>query len=228
MPEGEGATVALDQLRDGARDMGVDLDTRQATQLIAFLDLFERWNRVHNLSGIRDAPKMLSTHLLDSLAAVATLKRLAARHIADVGSGGGLPGIPLAIALPDVEMTLIEKAPKKVAFQIHASTVLGLENVYPLQVSVQALTITKTFECIVSRAFAEAKALVEAAKHLLGEDGSILAYKGPRGPLEGRDLPAGWRLRETIWLRVPGIDAKRCLLVIGKDEQRHRARFNAA
>ncbi len=206
------------QLQDGLTELGLDLPARVQQKLLAFVALLKKWNRTYNLTAIRDEGEMVTQHLLDSLSLLPVLPEtslIGGRRWADIGSGAGLPGIPLAIARPDLDMTLVEAVEKKSAFQRQAKIELGLENVTVFGGRVESLP-GEQFEAVVSRAFAELADFVRLAGHLLVPGGRLYAMKGALPSDELGRLPGGWGVAECIRLRVPALDAQRHLIVIEK------------
>jgi 16S rRNA (guanine527-N7)-methyltransferase len=191
----------------------IDLPLGDATQarLIQYLDLLEKWNRVYNLTAIRDKDQMVSNHLLDSLVIVPFVH---GDRVLDVGSGAGLPGIPLALANPQLQITLLDSNHKKTAFLRQATAELALANVTVTSERVESWEPPKKFDCIVSRAFAELAEFVNLAKHLLAPGGYFAAMKGLHPYEEIEKLPAGWRAREVRALTIPGLDVVRHLVLI--------------
>jgi 16S rRNA (guanine527-N7)-methyltransferase len=222
MPEGrlppEGA-ISLDDLAAGAAELGVTLDPTQVTRLGVFAGLLLRWNRVHNLTAIERPDQVVSHHLLDSLAIVPTLEQLAQGRelrVLDVGAGGGLPGIPLAIALTGPRFTLLDKVAKKAAFLQQAKLELGLANVEIVQARVEDYR-TAPFDVIVARAFSSLADLVRLTRPLLSPTGRWCAMKGAlpsREIGELDDLRLSVRVMRTVKLRVPHLDAERHLVLI--------------
>lgn len=204
-------------LRDGLAALGLKLSSATQEKLLAYLALLKKWNRTYNLTAIRDEKEMLTHHLLDSLAVLAVVEEsdLAGRCWADVGSGAGLPGIPLAIARPDLEMTLVEAVDKKTAFQRQAKIELGLSNIEVAGRRVEDLP-DGGFDAVISRAFAELSDFVRLAGHLLHPAGRLYAMKGQEPKDEISRLPQGWTLIDCLPLKVPGLDAQRHLLVLEK------------
>ncbi len=207
----------VSDLRDGLAAMGLDLSAGKQDKLLAYVALLGKWNRTYNLTAIRDQNEMLTHHLLDSLAVIPVLEKsaLAARRWADVGSGAGLPGIPLAIACPELEMTSIEAVEKKATFQRQVKIELGLGNFTVENRRVEQVP-GAAFDTVISRAFADLVDFVRLAGHLLKPEGRLLAMKGALPEEEITRLPSGWALLETLILRVPGLDARRHLLILGK------------
>jgi 16S rRNA (guanine527-N7)-methyltransferase len=205
------------QLREGVSALGLDLTAETQGRLLAYLALLKKWNRAYNLTAIRDESDMVTQHLLDSLSLLASepagKSALAGRRWADVGSGAGLPGIPLAIVRADLDMTLIEAVAKKSAFQRQAKIELGLPNVTVVGGRVEKLP-GGTFDLVVSRAFAELADFIRLAGHLLAPGGRLHAMKGQLPADELSRLPPGWRLLDCLRLNVPGLDAQRHLIVL--------------
>jgi 16S rRNA (guanine527-N7)-methyltransferase len=204
-----------DQLQAGLVALGLDLSGDMQARLLAYVALLKKWNRAYNLTAIRDDREMIAQHLLDSLSLLPALQEsaLAARRWADVGSGAGLPGIPLAIARPDLDMTLIEAVEKKSAFQRQAKIELGLANVTIIGGRVEDVAAGQ-FGAVVSRAFAELADFVDLAGHLLLPQGRLYAMKGVASDDEMSRLPSGWVVLDRVKLSVPGLDAQRHLIVL--------------
>jgi 16S rRNA (guanine527-N7)-methyltransferase len=205
------------EFRDALAVMGLHLPDQRQSRLLAFVALLQKWNRTYNLTAIRDEKEMLTHHLLDSLSLLPALgeSALVGRRWADVGSGAGLPGIPLAIACPEVSVTSIETVEKKAAFQRQAKIELGLDNFAVENRRVEDMP-AGGFDAVVSRAFAELCDFVRLAGHLLAPSGRLYAMKGVLPDAEIKRLPDSWTLREVLPLRVPGLNAQRHLLVIEK------------
>ena len=200
------------QLHEGIVALGLTLTTEVEARLMAYLRLMAKWNRTYNLTAIRDEAEMVSHHLLDSLTMVPFVQGL--DSLADVGSGAGLPGIPLAAVCPGLKVTSIETVEKKVAFQQQAKIELKLSNF-----AVLGARVEKTqgqFAAVTSRAFAELADFVNWSGHLLQPGGHLLAMKGVYPEEEIARLPEGWQVAESHELKVPGLDAKRHLIVLNK------------
>ena len=197
-------------LEAGLRQLG--LDAALAEPLLAYLALLARWNATYNLTAIRDPREMLVKHLLDSLAMHAHLDGI--ESLADLGTGPGLPGIPLAIATPSLRVTLVESNGKKARFLREAVRKLGLANVDVVESRIEAYRPDTTFDAITARALATLPLILELGGHLPGPQGRLLAMKGVLPADEIAALPAGWRLAAVHPLRVPGLDAERHLVEI--------------
>ncbi|MCA1978841.1 MAG: 16S rRNA (guanine(527)-N(7))-methyltransferase RsmG [Thiobacillus sp.] len=203
-------TVAA-QLSAGVAALGLELPDGAEARLLAYLALLDKWNRVYNLTAVREAERMVSHHLLDSLAAVPYFD---AATVLDVGSGGGLPGIPLAIARPDIQVTLIDSVAKKTAFLMQAKAELGLANLQVVTGRVEAFRPESGFDIITSRAFSELREFVSLTRHLLKPGGRWLAMKGLYPDEEIALLPADVKVSADHALAVPGLDATRHLIVL--------------
>ena len=212
----ERAPLAL-MLSDGVAELGLDLSAAQQGLLLDYLALLAKWNSVYNLTSVRDPVQMVTQHLLDSLAAVPAFA--GARNVLDVGAGGGLPGIVLAIARPDMALALIDTVHKKTAFLNQVKAQLALVNVTVYTARVEQLQVAQKFDVITSRAFADLSDFVNWSGHLLAEGGQFIALKGVAPPQEQERLPAPWQVSELRALRVPGMNAERHLVFIRKNAQ---------
>jgi 16S rRNA (guanine527-N7)-methyltransferase len=199
-----------DVLADGARALRLDLSDAQIAQLMDYLALLSKWNAVYNLTAVRDPAQMVTQHLLDSLAVVPAFAD--AHNILDVGAGGGLPGMVLAIARPDMRVSMIDTVHKKTAFLTQAKAELGLKNVTVHTARVEQLQVAEKFDVITSRAFAELADFVTWSGHLLSGGGRFIAMKGVMPQEEIARLPAGWKVTEVRPLHVPGLEAERHLI----------------
>jgi 16S rRNA (guanine527-N7)-methyltransferase len=209
-------------LADGARELGLALSDAQLSKLLDYVALLAKWNAVYNLTAIRDPRQMLVQHILDSLSIVPHLALRNPRSVLDVGSGGGLPGIVLAIVQPDWSVTVNDIVHKKTAFQAQAKAELGLTNLSVATGRVETLRpgaeVPAKFDVIVSRAFAELADFVTLARHLVAERGAILAMKGVRPDGEIERLPAGAHVEQVARLSVPFLDAERHLITVLVDD----------
>jgi 16S rRNA (guanine527-N7)-methyltransferase len=200
-------------LHEGVAGLGLALPAGAEEKLNSYLALLTKWNRTYNLTAIRDPAEMVTHHLLDSLAVLPVLKKsaLAGRRLADVGSGAGLPGLVLAIAQPDWQITSIETVEKKVAFQRQAKIELDLMNVSIHCGRVEDMT--DDFDAIISRAFASLDDFIGLAGHL---SPCLWAMKGAYPADEIAALPVGWQVTASYELNVPGLAAQRHLLQLEK------------
>jgi 16S rRNA (guanine527-N7)-methyltransferase len=196
----------MDTLLEGARALGIELSDEQAGKLVAHLDLLDDWNQRMNLTAIRDRAQQLTKHLLDSLSVRPYLR---GSRVADVGSGAGFPGIPLAIVLPDVHFALIESTGKKCRFLEHVRDTLALTNVEVVQARAEAFKPTARFETVLARAVGPVADLVRVAGPLVAGGGRLLAMKGRFPEDELAKKLSGWKVAEVHRLVVPGLDEER-------------------
>lgn len=201
-----------DMLKQGLQALPVTLTDAQIDQIIAYLALLVKWNSVYNLTAVRDPKEMVKLHLLDSLSAVHAFTE--AKNILDVGSGGGLPGIILAIAYPEAKVSMIDTVSKKTAFLTQVKAELGLRNVTVHTGRVELLKVAQLFDVITSRAFSELNNFINWSGHLLAGDGQFIAMKGVMPQEEIDRLPAGWAVTKVEPLIVPSLDAERHLVTI--------------
>lgn len=199
------------RLAAGVEALGVSVPRAAQAQLIAYLKELKTWNETYNLTAVREPQEMVTRHLLDSLA---VLDFASGQTLADVGSGPGLPGLVLAIARPELAVTLVEANRKKAAFLRHARRRLGLANVAVVQARVEAFRPETRFDCVICRAFAAAGECARLAGHLIGPGGRFLLMKGRDPGAELADLPLDFRHVDTVALRVPGLDAQRHLAIL--------------
>ncbi len=184
-----------------------------ADHLLAYLALLDRWNRTYNLTAIRDPREMVSRHLLDSLAMWRAVRPGA---LADLGTGPGLPGIPLALAVPGLQVTLVEAIGKKTRFLREVVRQLGLDNVRVLESRAEAVAEPGAYEQITARALDTLAGILAVGGHLLSPTGKLLAMKGVHPAAEIAALPPGWRVEGVERLAVPGLDGERHLVVVGR------------
>ncbi|MGZ9058158.1 MAG: 16S rRNA (guanine(527)-N(7))-methyltransferase RsmG [Burkholderiaceae bacterium] len=212
------ALVDAEAIAGAASEFGLLLSASQSHALANYAALLQRWNKVHNLTAIETSSKLLTHHLLDSLAIVPEVQRVAAgrsMRVLDVGAGGGLPGIPLAIALPYLHVTLVDKVQKKIAFLTQAKLELALTNVDAVQSRVETLETKLPFELITARAFASLATLVDSTRHLLARNGWWCAMKGTLPSAEFDELRRcipDVHVTQTVRLKVPRLDAERHLV----------------
>ena len=201
-----------EEIAAGILALGLVLPETAADKLLAYLALLAKWNRTYNLTAVREEREMLTHHLLDSLAVLPYLGTIA--RLADVGSGAGLPGLPLAIARPTLHLVSIEANQKKAAFQQQAKIELDLANVSIHCRRVEALALAEPVDAVISRAFSSLGEFVRLTAGLLKDGGRLLAMKGLLPEAEIAALPAGWRVAAAHALVVPGLAAKRHLIVL--------------
>lgn len=211
--------VLRDQLDEGLARMGIELDVMQRDALVRYVMLLDKWNKVYNLTAVRDPARMISLHILDSLSVRPHVQRC--NTLLDVGSGGGLPGIPLAIACPAVRVTMLDTIAKKTTFVRQVIGELSLANADVVNERVEQYDKHARFAGVVSRAFAELKDFVEGAGHLCADGGRLFAMKGVYPHDEIARLPEGIRVDNVIPLTVPGVEGQRHLVVLAKTQFNH-------
>lgn len=199
-------------LQDGLAQLGLDLPQATQDKLRAYLELVQKWNKVYNLTAVRDEGKMLTHHLLDSLAVVPHVA--GAATILDVGSGAGLPGIPLALALPQTRVTLLDSNQKKTTFLRQAKMQLALANVEVVCERVEKYQSKHVLSLVLSRAFAELQEFAALAGHLVAPGGTLIAMKGVDPTAEISRLKKGFVSTGVARLTVPGLDAERHLVFL--------------
>lgn len=199
-----------DELAQGIEQLGLEINVESRQKLLDYLALLQKWNKVYNLTAIRDAGQMVSHHILDSLA---VLPHLWPGRWLDVGCGAGLPGLVLAIVHPEWSFTLVDSNSKKTSFVQQAIIELGLHNVNVRCARVEDLSPSEKFDGIISRAFADTADFVKLTRHLLAAQGRWAAMKGaPEQELQ--HLPGDVVVEHIIPLRVSGLDAARCLVLL--------------
>ena len=200
----------VERLVQGAETLGVRLSDADAERLLRLLDELERWNRTYNLTAIRDRDQMLTHHLLDSLSIQGDLT---GATVADVGTGAGFPGLPLAVLNPQRRFTLIDSNGKKIRFVQHAARALGLSNVEGFHGRAETMQ-GRVFDTVVARAFAPLPELVTLVAPLCGPQTRVLAMKGkwPQAEIDG--LPPQWQTQSSRELVVPGLNEARCVLAL--------------
>lgn len=201
------------QLRAGIAELGLSLDDGQVQQLLQYQALLDKWGKVYNLTAVRDAAEMLTHHLLDSLAVALPLRRQtdsAAVRLLDVGSGAGLPGVVIAICCPEVQVHCLDAVAKKAAFVQQAAGTLRLPNLRGVHGRVEQ--VRDTYEVVSSRAFASLADFVAGSRTALAPGGIWLAMKGKHPHTEIAALPQDVSVFHVEQLRVPGLDAERCIV----------------
>lgn len=200
-------------LSEGIQALGLSSSTAQQTQLLAYLDLLVKWNKAYNLTAVRDPDEMVSRHLLDSLSVADHVATGGARWL-DVGSGGGMPGVPLAVQFPERRFTLLDGNGKKTRFLTQVKLELGLANLEVVHSRVEAFRPPSPFEGIVSRAFSALNDFANWTRHLGDRDTRWLAMKGVQPDGELQALPDDFRLDACELLQVPGCQGQRHLLIL--------------
>jgi 16S rRNA (guanine527-N7)-methyltransferase len=201
-------------LSEGIAALGLDLPPEAQATLLAYIELIDKWNRVYNLTAVRNPAHMVTHHVLDSLA---VLPYLQGARILDVGSGAGLPGVPLAIARPGAQVTLLEASHKKASFLTQALLELALPNADVAHARAERWEPPQPYDFVISRAFSDLPDFVSLAARLCAPGGVLCAMKGVYPFEELAQLPAGFRLLKVVPLRVPGLDGERHLVFIQPD-----------
>jgi 16S rRNA (guanine527-N7)-methyltransferase len=193
----------------GAAQLGIPLSETQATQLLRLLDELDDWNQRMNLTAIRERSQQITKHLLDSLTVHAHLQ---GTSVADIGTGAGFPGLPLAVALPQLQFTLVDSTAKKLKFVEHAAQTLGLHNVQTVHTRAEAYRPKERFDNVLSRAVGPIETFVKSSGHLCVGGGRLLAMKGRYPTDELTRIPNGWKLAAVHRLNIPGLDEQRHLV----------------
>lgn len=207
--------TSAERLSRGVAALGIALPEAAQDKLLAYVALLLKWNKTYNLTAVRDEADMVTHHLLDSLAVLPHLG--AAKTLADIGSGAGLPGLVLAAARSDLRVLSVEASGKKAAFQQQAKIELGLVNFEVRAGRVEELPATGAFDAVISRAFSSLADFVRLAGRLVAPAGRLLAMKGVFPADEIAAVPAGWRVSASPVLVVPGLDAQRHLIILERE-----------
>ncbi len=202
---------AASALAEGLAALGLSLDARAQQRLLAYLALVEKWNRVYSLTAVRDTDRMVPQHLLDSLAVVPHLR---GESLLDVGSGAGLPGLPLAVARPAMTVTLLEASHKKSAFLKQAAIELALPNLEVVHARVEAWEAPRAYDVVISRAFSDLAEFAALAGRHVAPGGMLAAMKGVYPYEELGQLPSPYRMTAAVPLQVPGLAAERHLVLM--------------
>ena len=204
------------RLADGIATLGLAalVGADAQARLLAYLALLDKWNRTHNLTAIREPERMITHHLLDSLAVLTHLPSRAGLRLIDIGSGGGLPGIPLAIVRPDWQLTLLDSNFKKATFLRQAAIELPLPNVEVVAARVEEYAPAVRFDIAISRAFSDLAVFALTSGNLLAPEGRLVAMKGVYPHEEIAHLPAGIGVTSTPALKIPGVDGDRHLVIM--------------
>ncbi|RUQ88820.1 16S rRNA (guanine(527)-N(7))-methyltransferase RsmG [Legionella septentrionalis] len=195
------------KLKDGMQQLGINAS---AESLLHYLQLLQKWNKAYNLTAIQDLSAMVTRHVLDSLAVVPWVK---GTRVLDVGSGAGLPGIPLALVRPELEVVLLDSNGKKTRFLHEVKRVLSLHNVDIVQTRVESYHPAQGFDTVISRAFSDLQQMIKWTHHLVAEDGIWLAMKGRRPEAELTAIPYAYQVESY---KIAGMDGERCCVIISK------------
>jgi len=211
------------KLASGLQQAGLDIAADIQQKLLDYLALMQKWNKVHNLTAVRDAEEMVTLHLLDSLVVLPHVGELGISRLLDVGSGAGLPGIPLALCLPDLQVTVMDSNQKKASFMRQAKAELGIKNLEVVCGRVEQLKPASKFDIVISRAFSDLALFMTLTRDLCAENGSWLAMKGvyPDAELAELDLKMQLSPHKIVALEVPELEAQRHLLFFKNDGLSH-------
>ncbi|WP_312080251.1 16S rRNA (guanine(527)-N(7))-methyltransferase RsmG [Leclercia sp.] len=190
---------------------GISLTDHQKNQLVGYVDMLHKWNKAYNLTSVRDPNEMLVRHILDS---IVVAPHLQGERFIDVGTGPGLPGIPLSIVRPECQFTLLDSLGKRVRFLRQVQHELKLENIYPVQSRVEEFSAEPPFDGVISRAFASLNDMIGWCKHLPAQNGRFYALKGILPEDEIAQLPDGFEVESAIKLRVPQLEGERHLVIV--------------
>jgi len=205
------------QLQVGLQQMGLSIAPSVQGQLVQYLEHLQKWNKVHNLTAVRDPRQMVARHLLDSLSILPHIK---GKRLLDIGTGAGLPGIPLALVRPDLQVALLDSNQKKTRFLVQTCASLGLENVEIIQNRIEKFQPDEKFDTLVSRAFASLKEFIEGTAHLSHPNIRWLAMKGRRPTEELAALPDFVQVESVIKLSVPDTEGERHVIVLAPKENK--------
>lgn len=208
--------VLQSRLADGAAEMGIRIDEKQLQTLLTYLALLRRWNRVYNLTAVKSDTGILTRHLLDSLSVVPYLQ---GKKVVDIGSGAGLPGVPVAVACPEKQITLLDSNAKRCRFLRQVQAELNMQNVKVVQQRAEEYRPAEKFDNLLSRAFSSLQDFIACSKHLLADGGQVLAMKGVWPGEEAAELPTGFIIKNVVKLTVPGLPEQRHLVICEQSDQ---------
>ncbi|MBC3766649.1 16S rRNA (guanine(527)-N(7))-methyltransferase RsmG [Neptunicella marina] len=206
-------TQLLKQLSELLAQTSLNLSQQQIEKLVMFVQLMDKWNKAYNLTSVRDPSQMLVKHIVDSVVVAPFIDK---KHYIDVGTGPGLPGIPLAIVLPDTQFILLDSLGKRVRFMRQVAFELGLKNIEPVQSRVEDYQPQISLNGVISRAFASIKDMLHWCEHLVDSSGTFLALKGQYPEQELAELPNNFVLKQGVKLQVPGLEGDRHLILLSK------------
>lgn len=202
-----------DQLVRGLKSLNIDIPSAIIDKLLQYIQILHKWNKVYNLTAIDDLSDMVVYHLLDSLSITPYVR---GKRVIDVGTGAGLPGLPLALTMPDKQFTLVDSNGKKIRFLRFLCQELGITNVDVVQERVEKLNQEQCYESVISRAFASLEDMLENTQHLCCDDGSFLAMKGRYPSDEINNINCQFQLQDVVKLQIPGLEAQRHLIIVTK------------
>lgn len=205
--------MLLEQLNKLLAQTSIELTDEQKLKLVKYVELLDKWNKAYNLTSVREPAQMMVKHILDALVVAPHIN---GKNYIDVGTGPGLPGIVLAIALPDTQFILLDSLGKRVRFLTQVKHELGLSNVTPVQSRVEEYQAPVKLDGVLSRAFASIQDMVQWCEHLIDDSGKFIALKGQYPDEELASLPEHIKFEENIILEVPGLDAQRHLIILNK------------
>ena len=212
-PQSEQCQILQARLHEAAKEIGIELSNDQARSMVAYVALLNKWNKTYNLTAIRKPSAMLERHIIDSISIAPFINN---SPVLDVGTGPGLPGIPLAILNPTKSFVLIDSNIKKTRFITQAVIALGIKNVEVVHARIEQYERTAAFPIVVSRAFTAANNFVQLCSSYLSEHGQLFAMKGTDSKEEVEEIDRAFRINQTIKLSVPGCEAQRHLIIIEK------------
>jgi len=201
------------RLEQGIASMRIDATDAQVQALLDYLALLAKWSAVYNLTSVRDPRDMLAVHLLAALSILPLVDRHAHETLLDVGSGAGLPAIPLAI-MRDWSIWSVDAVAKKISFQVQVKGSLGLQGLHPLHARIEAVNIDRPLSVIVSRAFSDIPKMLASIDRLAGDATTVIAMKGVVPMAELAAVPPDWQVREVVTLEVPFLGAERCAIIL--------------
>ena len=205
--------MLLEQLNKLLAQTSIQLSDEQKLKLVKYVELLDKWNKAYNLTSVREPAQMMVKHILDALVVAPHIN---GKNYIDVGTGPGLPGIVLAIALPETQFILLDSLGKRVRFLTQVKHELGLSNVTPVQSRVEEYQAPVKLDGVLSRAFASIQDMVQWCEHLIDDSGKFVALKGQYPEDELASLPEHIEFEENIILKVPGLDAQRHLIILNK------------
>jgi len=213
------------KLASGLAQAGLDIAADTQQKLLDYLALMQKWNKVHNLTAVREAEEMVTLHLLDSLVVLPHISAAAVSNLLDVGSGAGLPGIPLALCMPYLQVTVMDSSQKKASFMRQVKAEFGIKNLEVICGRVEQLKPSAKFDVVISRAFSDLALFITLTRYLCAENGSWFAMKGiyPDAALAELDLKMQLAPHKIVALEVPGLEAQRHLLFFKNDGLSHIA-----